>query len=680
MYCGKCGKEINNLEGVCTNCRKSSQETPQESEQERNQAGVLFRKWKWVLIPVLILCLLGGSYVGYKALTKEKEPEDAKKEGLRTERVEKDNPREVMDVAASSPQTQEQSLKLQECAERVREYLTRDDYDGAYSEIQNFQIEQGEPDYAKYQELLSVITMRPVINEIDSSGFPRVTVTLNYEGDIALTADDLSLLEMGTKIDGVKTNFLPGKVKLEYIAQDAENGNENRDLRVTISVGGFELGANSDYDTPVLQEAEVALISTDLSKYPKVKAYIRIKKMDTGEQVERLTPMDFVIKEQIEGGAYLAREIKSVHMIKGNTGVNIALIADKSDSINDLDMEKIKEVMIEFVSKLQFNTGDKAEVIAFDSIVQQMCTYTNNPERLINGIQSMSTDGMTMFYDAVYAGVNHAALQGGARCAIAFTDGVDNMSQRTAEQVIRYANEKQVPLYIIGVGDVEETILRDMAARTNGRYWNINDLYDLQEIYRTIYREQQEMYVVEYESDSSLDAYLSRELTVKVAGGGYLGECTAEFTPTKTLNDHGGVAVSDSRYEIFIEDISWEEANQKCQERGGHLITITSQDEMDQAIKLAEATKATHVWIGGYTSYDESGQVFAHWITGEEFAYSAWCEGEPSRQDLDGVDEWYLMLWNIKKLGGWSWNDQRNNPVADYPNLSGKIAYICEYE
>jgi hypothetical protein len=84
--------------------------------------------------------------------------------------------------------------------------------------------------------------------------------------------------------------------------------------------------------------------------------------------------------------------------------------------------------------------------------------------------------------------------------------------------------------------------------------------------------------------------------------------------------------------------------------------------------------------LGGYTSYDEYGGVFGHWVTGETFSYSKWCEGEPSRIDQDGTNEWYIMLWNVSSLGGWSWNDQRNDPAADVEYFKGRLAYVCEYE
>ena len=234
----------------------------------------------------------------------------------------------------------------------------------------------------------------------------------------------------------------------------------------------------------------------------------------------------------------------------------------------------------------------------------------------------------------------------------------------------------QVPLYIIGVGDMFDTYdLKNMANSTNGRYWDIDDLYGLEEIFNQIYMEQQDLYVVEYESDTSVEANALRDVIIGIDGSGYTADLSISFTPIISAN-----STHTSRYEIFADDVTWEEANALCIQKGGHLATITDAAEEQELIKMAEAKGLSYVWLGGYTSYDSYNDVFAHWITGEEFSYQNWAAGEPSRQDRDGIPEWYLMLWNIKSLGGWTWNDQRNDPMSEVDYMSGKIGYICEYE
>jgi tetratricopeptide (TPR) repeat protein len=133
-------------------------------------------------------------------------------------------------------------------------------------------------------------------------------------------------------------------------------------------------------------------------------------------------------------------------------------------------------------------------------------------------------------------------------------------------------------------------------------------------------------------------------------------------------------------YEIFIEDVSWEEAYIRCSDKGGYLATVTTQFEHDEIVRLAESAGAKYIWLGGRTFANAAGDIDAAWITGEGFGFSRWSVDEPSGFDPDGTPESYIMLWNVESLGGWTWNDQRNNPMEDYGYFAGKIAYICEYE
>lgn len=703
MYCSNCGTKIENEDGICPKCGNKDEVVtnviPAPSvdatldEKVQNKQIKKDKKSpfpiKRIIIPIFVLCAIIGVAFAYKVISDNSQFHALM---LKADNcVDVDNYEDAATYYRNAhklnPKNEEaltalkkvQSILLQDCIENVKDYTSRGDYDTAIDELLDLQIKKGDPCYKEYQNILSTVKMRPEIKSIDKTGFPLIKVTLVYKGKTKLSQKLISITEDNDKCDITNCDMSAGQAVLSFTAKDVDYASENRKVAVHISTGGIEMVSDGDYDTPAMVKAAMTLVTTDLSDYPNVKAYFRVEDPDNGNRVENLNTTSFSIRESVDGGKFLARKIHSVKVMDGNAGVNIDLLADKSDSIGNEDMDKIKQVMTEFVQNLQYKSGDKAEVLAFDSIVQQMCSYTNDSQLLVNGINNMTAEGMTALYDAMYAGINHAALQGGARCVIAFTDGKKTAGNYEAQDVIDYANKNQVPVYIIGVGDVDEYSLRDIADKTNGRYWYIDDLYDLKDIYNEIYQEQMEMYVVEYESDASLDEYLTRNLTVNVMGNGYKGECSSDFTPTKTIKDDG-VNVHNSRYKIFVDDVSWEEAEQKCQDKGGHLVTITSQDEMNQMIKLAKTKKTIYVWIGGYTSFDSEGNIFGHWVTGEDFSYTAWSKGEPSRNDKDNVAERYLMLWNIKKLGGWSWNDQRNDPVADYPSMSGKIAYICEFE
>jgi Mg-chelatase subunit ChlD len=521
---------------------------------------------------------------------------------------------------------------------------------------------------------------------VDTANFPEVKLEISYKGsDPGFLAEDFSVSEDGASCRTEGIDAEENRLILSYMTEPPENGTEERSISALYDYKGLTLEADAEYVTPVLAAAEMTLVTMDMSDYPSVRAYYRVEDPATGESVDGLTALSFTLQEKVEGGEFLAREIRSVEQLEGNAGLNVCLAADKSDSILYSDLAEIKNVLYDFTSDLEYSIGDMAELLAFDTDVTQMCLFTNDVNLLKNGISNMYTSGRTALYDALKVAVNHVRLENGAGCVIAFTDGLDNESLSGAWDVIGYAQKYSVPIYIIGVGpDVDEHTLQEIAEQTGGKYWFISDLSELSDVYTAIYREQKEMYVIEYESDVSADAYTPRTLDVSFAGAGYKGNCDAAFTPRQIAADDGGVALqpsaaSSSRYELFMSNMSWEDASEYCAAQGGHLVTISSQDEEELVESMAEDAGASYVWLGGYTSYDGNGNMFGHWVTGEDFGYTKWCEGEPSKDDLDGAEERYIVLWYLERFGGWSWNDTRNDPVS-IGSYTDELAFVCEFE
>ena len=130
----------------------------------------------------------------------------------------------------------------------------------------------------------------------------------------------------------------------------------------------------------------------------------------------------------------------------------------------------------------------------------------------------------------------------------------------------------------------------------------------------------------------------------------------------------------ESSYQLFIEDVSWTEARDRCVEKGGHLVVISDEAELQKVIDLAKSYGVNMLWIG---CHRVDGTLV--WETDDQVSVYPWDAGEPSYMDsYDGVYEDYVMLWNNN---GWFYNDSRNDPVADYPGAySGKVAYVCEFE
>lgn len=246
----------------------------------------------------------------------------------------------------------------------------------------------------------------------------------------------------------------------------------------------------------------IKYVSSDFSKYPTVRLYYKIYD-GNGNIVNNYNIKKVILKEKLSGGEYLSREVKIHENIK-NYGLNTGIVIDKSDSIDNANMSKIIKVTTAFVNVMNFNNGDKAELISFDNEYHIDCPFTNKSNVLNNAIKSLVPKGRTAFYDAVHCGIQNASVEGGARCVIAFTDGMDNESKYEDKDIIDYSNKLQVLVYIIGAGDsVDEDKLRNIAISTGGKYWNIDDLSDLEGIFNEIYGIEKSTYYIEYISNAS---------------------------------------------------------------------------------------------------------------------------------------------------------------------------------
>ena len=129
-----------------------------------------------------------------------------------------------------------------------------------------------------------------------------------------------------------------------------------------------------------------------------------------------------------------------------------------------------------------------------------------------------------------------------------------------------------------------------------------------------------------------------------------------------TLCEHCNAAMYNGHiYKIFTVPLSWFDAYTYCNELGGHLVTITSEEEQTFIETYMNSQSfSLRAWIGAY-----SDGAKWQWITDEEFNYTNWYRGEPN---CNYGEEFFAHLDNTH-FG--FWNDV--SPFAD-------LYFICEWE
>ncbi|MCI4627245.1 MAG: hypothetical protein L3V56_14970 [Candidatus Magnetoovum sp. WYHC-5] len=140
------------------------------------------------------------------------------------------------------------------------------------------------------------------------------------------------------------------------------------------------------------------------------------------------------------------------------------------------------------------------------------------------------------------------------------------------------------------------------------------------------------------------------------------------------LADSGKVVNDDNghTYMRIDEDVDWCTAKEYCEELGGYLATVTSEQEnkfiYDNLVKSVH--KEHSCWLGGT---DEGSEGTWYWITGETWNYTSWDEGQPD--DARGAED-YLMYYS--PYDDYTWNDCDNNIYSGtYPCLGYAI---CEWD
>lgn len=111
--------------------------------------------------------------------------------------------------------------------------------------------------------------------------------------------------------------------------------------------------------------------------------------------------------------------------------------------------------------------------------------------------------------------------------------------------------------------------------------------------------------------------------------------------------------------------ITWQQAERRCEWKGGHLAVIESSTENFLLYSAMKAKGYENAYFG-YS--DKSSEGNWKWVNGTSTAYTNWHSGEPNNQD--GIEH-YAMFYENFQDG--TWND------AD-GIIDAGCAYICEWD
>ena len=147
----------------------------------------------------------------------------------------------------------------------------------------------------------------------------------------------------------------------------------------------------------------------------------------------------------------------------------VALVLDSSGSVRK-DLGRTRELSEGIRTAL--DPSSEVVLFSFDDQSRLLLPRTDQRERISHALATVAVAGRhTALYDALYDASRYLRETGATRAAIILvTDGRDEDSALNLDDGLKLAVDGHIPVFAIGVGEVETRVLRRIAKLTGGAY------------------------------------------------------------------------------------------------------------------------------------------------------------------------------------------------------------------
>ncbi len=239
-----------------------------------------------------------------------------------------------------------------------------------------------------------------------------------------------------------------------------------------------------------------------------------------GRHVAGLTARDFQVDE--DGRA------QAITLFDGaDLPASVGLIVDSSGSMLDKRSDVVKAAL-SFVAAS--NSQNEMFVVNFNEHaypgLPDSMKFTQSAGLVQVALLRTPPGGLTALYDALALGIDRLKTGTRARKAlVVLSDGGDNASRRSLDDVLREARRSTATIYTIGIYDETDVdrnprVLRKIADVSGGRAYFPRALTDLDRVWREVAASIRSQYTIGYESNSLNRDGGYRTVTIKVTRNG----------------------------------------------------------------------------------------------------------------------------------------------------------------
>ena len=196
---------------------------------------------------------------------------------------------------------------------------------------------------------------------------------------------------------------------------------------------------------------------------------------------------------------------------------------DFSFSMNN-NLKLLKAAAEQFILRLL--PDDRAQVGAFSDKIMFSGRFTSDRDDLILALDDLQYGNPTKLYDALDASIDLLDEATGRKVVVVFTDGDDNASRKSFNDVQQKARDKEVMIYAIGLQSEffngarvmrtrPPSALKKLADETGGGYFELKKTADLAPTFTRVAQELHSLYALGF-TPTNLDGKEHRlELRVK---------------------------------------------------------------------------------------------------------------------------------------------------------------------
>ena len=239
------------------------------------------------------------------------------------------------------------------------------------------------------------------------------------------------------------------------------------------------------------QEVEFILSQIDVSNYPTVRMYFHLEDL-YGNYIENAKFENEQVNVLEGNGTWKTINIIPKTQIKHK---NISFVIDVSGSMEeDNKYDYAKDAINTILDSMERDGSYAASLLAFNDTQNLLEDFNKSYTNLRAELNDVQLSGGTAFWDSLELALLKANAQQGQKCIIAASDGLDNSSITTRENIVELSKQLQIPIYIIAFDEITADEMEIVAENTGGECFTIDNVSSLQDIYQKIFTRQEHIY------------------------------------------------------------------------------------------------------------------------------------------------------------------------------------------